>query len=228
VLGIFWSFLQPLLTMIVLTIVFSTLFGGRIENYPVYLLTGRLVFDFYAQGSKTAMNSIKSNAAIIKKVYVPKYMYTLGSVLSNFVTFGLSLVVLIMVMVATQADFTIYISLAIIPIILLFMFTLGAGLLLSTISVFFRDMEHLYGIFITLLMYGSAIFYPIDIIPENFRFLFEINPIYVIITLFRDSFYYGKIYDPKSLLFATFSAVVILILGIYLFYKYQDKFILYI
>jgi len=228
VLGIFWSFLQPLLSMIVLTIVFSTLFGGRIENYPVYLLSGRLVYEFYSGGSKTAMNSIKSNAAIIKKVYVPKYMYTLGSVLSSFVTFGISLIVLIVVMIATQANFTLYIALAVIPLILLFMFTLGAGLLLATVSVFFRDMEHLYGIFLTLLMYGSAIFYPIEIIPDNYRFLFELNPLFVIITLFRDSFYYGTMFPLKPLLYATFTSVIILITGIYFFYRYQDKFILYI
>ena len=90
VLGIFWSFLNPLLTMVVLTIIFSSIFASDIENFPVYVLVGKLVFDFFAQGSKAAMMSIIRNASIIKKVYVPKYMYSLGVVLSNFVTFALA------------------------------------------------------------------------------------------------------------------------------------------
>ena len=228
VLGIFWSFLNPLLFMIVLTLIFSVFFARDIPNFPVYLLIGRIVFDLYAQGSKAAMNSIKRNSAIIKKVYIPKYMYSLSSVLSNFVTFALSLIVLFMVMIATNAPFTIYILFAILPIVLLLMFTIGAGLILATVTVFFRDMEHLYGVFITLLMYGSAIFYPIEIVPENYRIFFELNPVYAFISLFRDSFLYGRAFEPTTLLYAAVSAIVLLVVGIVVFYKYQDKFILYI
>ncbi|MGB9979577.1 ABC transporter permease [Methanobacterium sp.] len=228
VLGIFWSFLNPLLMMVVLTVIFSTFFGSNIVNYPVYLLTGKLVFDFYAQGSKAAMLSIRKNASIIKKVYVPKYMYSLGVILSNFVTFGLSLIVLFGVMLVTNASFTIYILYAILPILLLLMLTIGAGLLLATVTVFFRDIEHLYGVFVTMLMYGSAIFYPIDIVPESYRFLFELNPVYAIISLCRDSFVYGKIFDLNTLLYVSVVSAVVFVLGILLFYKYQDKFILYI
>ena len=214
--------------MVVLTIIFQTFFAHSIANYPVYLLTGRLIFDFYAQGSKAAMLSIKKNAAIIKKIYVPKYMYSLGVILSSFVTFGLSLIVLFGVMIVTNAPFTIYILSAILPILLLLMFTIGAGLLLATVTTFFRDIEHLYGVFITMLMYGSAIFYPVDIIPESYRFLFELNPLYAIISLCRDSFLYGQMFNLNTLLYASVVSVVLFVLGILLFYKYQDKFILYV
>lgn len=228
VIGIFWSFLNPLLTMIVLTIIFSTIFRMNIANFPVYFLTGMIIFNFYAQGSNAAMTSIRRNSSIIKKIYVPKYMYSLSVVLSNFVTFSLSLIVLFGVMLATNAGFTWYILTALVPIFLLLMFTIGAGLLLATLTVFFRDVEHLYGVFITLLMYGSAIFYPASIIPQKFQIFLELNPIYAIISLCRDSFLYGKAFDPATLLFAAASAVGILVLGVALFYKYQDKFILYI
>lgn len=228
VLGIFWSFLNPLLSMVVLTIIFSTIFSGNIENFPVYFLTGRLVFDFYAQGSKGAMKSIIRNAAIIKKVYVPKYMYSLGVILSSFVTFLLSLIVLFGVMIATHVSFSIYILYAILPIFLLLMFTIGAGLLLATMTVFFRDIEHLYGVFATMLMYGSAIFYPVSIIPEKFRFLFDLNPVYGLISLCRDSFVYGQMFNIGTLLYVSMWSAGLLILGIFLFYKYQDKFILHI
>lgn len=228
VLGIFWSFLNPLLTMVVLTVIFSAFFSGNIQNYPVYILTGRLVFDFFSQGSNAAMNSITGNASIIKKVYIPKYMYSLGVVLSSFVTFLLSLIVLFLVMIATNAPFTIYMLTAVLPIILLLIFTIGAGLLLAAVNVFFRDIGHLYGVFTMLLMYGSAIFYPIEIVPESYRIFFELNPVFAFITLFRDAFLYGKPFDPVTLLFAAVSSIVILVLGIAVFYKYQDKFILYV
>ena len=228
VLGIFWSFLNPLLSMVVLTIIFSTIFNNSIENFPVYFLTGKLVFDFYSQGSKAGMMSIIKNGSIIKKVYVPKYMYSLGVVLSNFVTFALALIVLFLVMIATHANFTIYILYAILPIFLLLIFTIGAGLLLAALTVFFRDVEHLYGVFVMMLMWGSAIFYPASIIPQQYQFLFNLNPIYALISLCRDSFLYGQAFNTGTLLYASISSVVILILGIVVFYKYQDKFILHI
>lgn len=228
VLGIFWSFLNPLLTMIVLTIIFSTFFKQNIPNFPVYFLTGKLIFDLYAQGSKGAMNAILKNAAIIKKVYVPKYMYCLGSVLSSFVTFCLSLVVLFGVMLVTPTNFSICMLQAVIPIFLLIVLTIGAGLLLATLTVFFRDMKHLYGVFITMLMYGSAIFYPIQIVPQSAKIFFFLNPVYDVISLCRDSFLYGRALDPMTLLYVACFSVGIFIVGILLFYKYQDKFILYI
>lgn len=228
VLGIFWSFLNPLLTMVVLTAIFTALYKSNIQNFPVYVLVGKIIFDLYAQGTSAAMNSIKKNASIIKKVYVPKYMYTLGVVLSSFVTFALSLIILFLVMVVTNAPFTIYILYAVLPIFLLLIFTVGMGLILATVTVFFRDIEHLYGVFTMLLMYGSAIFYPITIIPDNYRFIFELNPVYAFISLCRDSFLYGQIFNLNTLLYASVMAVIALVLGIILFYKYQDKFILYV
>ena len=228
VIGIFWSFLNPLLTMIVLTVIFSTIFSMNIPNFPVYLLTGMIIFELFNKGSSGAMRSIRNNASIIKKVYVPKYMYSLGVALSELINFMLALIVLFLVMVYTGAPFTPYILTAIVPIFLLLIFTIGVGLILATVTVFFRDIEHLYGVFLTLLMYGCAIFYPVEIIPESVRFLFFYNPIFVYISMCRDSFLYGRMFDMNMLLFGIVSAVIALVLGIVLFYKYQDRFILYI
>lgn len=228
VLGIFWSFLEPLLFMIVLTIIFSTFFSRNIENYPVYLLTGRLVFMFYSQATNGSMMSIKNNAPTIKKLYVPKYIFTISQSISALVTYLLSLIVLVLVMIATGAPLTLYIALFLVPTMLLLIFNIGVGLILATINVFFRDIEHLYGVFLTLLMYGSAIFFPAEIIPANFQWLLTWNPIYAMIKLSRDIFLYGQFFDTFSLIFATVSAFGALIIGAYLFYKYQDKFILYV
>ena len=176
VLGVFWSFLEPLLTMIVLTIIFSTIFKGfGVENYPVYLLTGRLIFTFFSGGTSAAMRSIRSSANILKTVYVPKYIYSLSAILSNFVTFLLSLIVLFLVMAVTNAPFTIYIIFTSLPIMALLFFTIGAGLILATVNVFFRDLEHLYGVFLTLLMYATPIYNQPSIVHAIFIFIQDNN-----------------------------------------------------
>ncbi len=228
VLGIFWSFLEPLLFMIVLTVIFSTFFARNIENYPVYLLTGRLVFMFYAQATTGGMGSIKMNAPILKKLYVPKYIYTVAMTLSALVTFLLSLIILVLVMIATGLSFTPYIALFIVPTVLLIIFNIGVGLILATVNVFFRDIEHLYGVFLTLIMYSSAIFFPPEVIPPDFQWILTWNPVYAMISLTRDIFLYGQFFDTFTLLFATFSAIASLVIGMILFYKYQDRFILHI
>lgn len=228
VLGLFWSFLNPLLTMIVLTVIFSTLFKGRIENYPVYLLTGRLVFDLFSAGTSSAMGSIKGNAGIIKKIYVPKYMYGLGAICSEIVNFLISLIVLVLVMFATGASFSLYNFVAIIPMIFLVLLIIGAGLILASLNVFFTDIKYLYGVFTLMLMYGSAIFYPISIIPEKFILLFKLNPVYSAISCFRDCILIGQFPNFFDLGYLIIFSLGIFVIGIIVFYKLQDKFILHI
>jgi lipopolysaccharide transport system permease protein len=226
VLGIFWSFLEPLLTMILMTIIFSFLFKHSIPNFPVYYLIGRISFQLFSQATSGAMKSIIGNAGILKSVYVPKYLYALSTVLASFITFLLSLIILAAVMIATNAPFTIYIIFASIPIIVLLLLTLGVGLILATVTVFFRDVEHLYGVFVTMLMYASAVFYPASIIPQQFQFLLTINPIYGIITCIRTVILNGTIYDPFQMLYSAVFAIVTLFIGMVVFYKYQNKFLL--
>ena len=228
VLGILWSFLNPLLYMIVMTIIFGTLFSRSITNFPVFYLSGMVVFTLFSQGSSGALTSITGNAAMLNKVYIPKYMYSLSRVLSNLVTFVFSIIILVLIMIVTHAPFSIYILYAFLPVILLVMITIGAGLLLATLNVFFRDIEHLYSVFRTMLMYGSALFYPVTIVPEKFQIFFTLNPIFAIISLFRDSFYSGTPYDLFNVLYASIFSIFLLILGIVVFYKYQDKFILHL
>nr|WP_319374365.1 ABC transporter permease [uncultured Methanobacterium sp.] len=227
VLGIFWSFLEPLGSMVVLTIVFSTLFI-RIDNYPVYLLTGMLIYQFFAGGTNSAMRSMVSNASILKTIYIPKYLYSLSAILSNFITYLLSLIVLFMVMAVTNVNFTMYIIFASLPILALLMLTIGVGLIMATINVFFRDMQYLYGILLMMLMYLTPIFYPPEIVPASFRFIQTYNPLFAIIKCCRSSFLYGTLYNMQDLLFAMGSGIVALIIGIIIFYKFQDKFILYV
>ena len=225
-LGLFWSFLNPLLSMIVLTIVFSTFFGRTIENFPVYLLSGKLVFDLFANATTGAMDSIKGNSEIIKKIYVPKYMFAIGIVCSEFINFLISLVVLIAVMVVTGAPFYMSLLYSPIPLFFLLVLTMGVGLILATLTTFFTDIKYLYGVLIMLLSFMTPLFYPIEIIPEQFLFFFKINPLYAAVSSFRDIVLYGAFPQTKFLLYLIITSIFALILGIYLFYRYQDEFVI--
>ncbi|MCF6093261.1 ABC transporter permease [Microaerobacter geothermalis] len=227
-LGILWSLLNPLLNMIVITIVFSTLFGRTIENFPVYLLSGLLLFGFFSSSTTTAMKSVILSANLIKKVYIPKYIFTLSNIISNFIFFAISLIDLVLIMVVTRADITMNVIYAPIYLILLFLFSCGVSLILATITVFFRDLEYLYGVLITALMYASAIFYPEEIIPEKYQFILTLNPVYYFISGFRNVVYYGLPLELNNLLISSAIAVISMIVGILVFEKNQDKFILYI
>jgi lipopolysaccharide transport system permease protein len=225
-LGLFWSFLNPLLSMIVLTIVFSTFFGRTIENFPVYLLSGKLVFDLFANATTGAMDSIKGNSEIIKKIYVPKYMFAVGIVCSEFINFLISLIVLVAVMLATGAPFYMSLLYSPIPLFFLLLLTMGVGLILATATTFFTDIKYLYGVLIMLLSFMTPLFYPIEIIPEQFLFFFKINPLYAAVSSFRDIVLYGAFPQTKFLLYLIITSIIALIIGVYQFYKYQDEFVI--
>ena len=225
-LGLFWSFLNPLLSMIVLTIVFSQFFGGSIANFPVYLLSGKLVFDLFANATTGAMDSIKGNSEIIKKIYVPKYMFAVGIVCSEFINFLISLIVLVMVMIVTKAPFYMSLIYAPIPLFFLLILTMGVGLILATATTFFTDIKYLYGVLIMLLSFMTPLFYPITIIPQKFLFFFKINPLYSAVSCFRDIVLYGTFPQVKFLLFLIITSIISLIIGVYLFYRYQDDFVI--
>lgn len=225
-LGLFWSFLNPLLSMIVLTMVFSLIFAGSIKNFPVYLFSGKLLFDLFANTTTGAMNSIKGNAEIIKKIYVPKYMFAIGIVCSEFINFLISLIVLVLVMIVTKAPFHFALIYSPIPIFFLIILTTGVGLILATATTFFTDIRYLYGVLIMLLSFMTPLFYPISIIPKKFLFAFKLNPLYAAVSSFRDIILDGVFPHTLPLLFLIFTSIASLIIGIFVFRKYQDKFVL--
>jgi len=228
-LGILWTLIEPLLTMLVLTIVFGTFFGRDDPQYPIYILCGRLLYAFFSSGTKAGLKSISGNSSMIKKVYVPKYIYVISSVISNFITFLISLIVLVGVGAVLKVKPTAYIFQSIIPLLILFVFTLGMSLILSTLNVFFRDIEYIWSVFTMLIMYASAIFYQTDrIINTGNGWVFDINPVYMCIANFRNTILYGTAVDVGYCAVSATVAIVTLVLGIFLFCREQDKFILYI
>lgn len=226
-LGILWTLIEPILTTIVLTIVFTKLKGKTGKDYPfsVYILTGRLLYSFFSGSTKAAAKSIRANSGMIKKVYVPKYIYPLSSILSNYVIFMISMVVLVGAMIVFRVKLTIYILGAIIPLITLLVMALGVGMFLSTIAVFFRDVEYLWGVALTLIMYMSAIFYEPSQVADV-EWIFKWNPLYCIIVNFRQAVLFGEPMDMFAMIYSAVFAVAFLFIGVFTFYKKQDEFIL--
>ncbi|MDD6729233.1 MAG: ABC transporter permease [Eubacteriales bacterium] len=240
-LGILWSFIQPLLNMIVLSVVFGGIFGRHnkyIVCYPVFIFTGRLLFSFFTSSTKQAMTSFRRNAGILKKVYVPKYMYPLSSIFSNFVTFAISILCLICVWIffkvtglqgGSGLTITPYALLCFVPMFLLLVFSTGVGLILSVIAVYFRDVEYIWDVFCTLLFYMVPIIYPLQKITTDWTIaLIKINPLYSMIELFRQCVLYGQIMSPRMLLYAAVVSVATLIIGIIFFNWKSDDIIFHL
>lgn len=225
-LGILWTLLEPLLTMIVLTIVFSGFYGKSDRSFPIYVLSGRLLYSFFSSGTKAACKSIRSNASIIKKVYVPKYIYPFSTILANYLIFLISLSVLVVVSLVLGVYPTKHIFAALIPLITLFFMTIGFGMVLATMAVFFRDLEYLWEVMLMLIMYSSAIFYnPAKVIKNGYGWIIEYNPVYACIANFRNAIY-GSPIDIRSLYYSITVAMLSIVIGLFVFYKKQDKFIL--
>lgn len=226
VLGVFWTLLNPLLMMIVLSIVFSNLFKFDIENFPLYLLSGQVIFNFFNDATSNAMSAIIGNAALIKKVYVPKYMFVLSRVISSVINLLASCVALFLVMIATRAELHWTMLFAWVPILLLIGMSLGIGLFLAAITVKFRDVMHLYSVLMTVLMYLSPVIYPMSILPEWLKDAVMLNPLTNIIVMFRELVIYDTMLNPEALILAVVQTGLCLAVGIYVFYKKQDGFIL--
>jgi len=227
-LGIIWSLLEPLLTMIVLTIVFGTLFGNDSKEFPVYILTGRLLYSFFSSSTKGALKSIRKNAPMIKKVYIPKYLYPMSTILYNYVIFLISLIVLVVVAVVLGVYPTIYLLQAPIALILILILSYGCGMILATIGVFFRDMEYLWSVALMLLMYTCAIFYyPERLLKSGWAWILQYNPLYCIIAIFRAAMF-GQRLELGHLVYASAFSIISLIVGLFCFKKKQDEFILHI
>lgn len=227
-LGIIWSLLEPLLNMIVLTIVFGTILGNHEKTFPVYILSGRLLYSFFSTSTKAALTSIRKNAAMIKKVYVPKYLYTLSAVLYNYIIFLISLVVLVGVALVLGLRPTVYLFQALLALVLILMLSTGVGFIMATLGVFFRDMEYLWTVALTLIMYMCAIFYqPKRLLESGFYWILKYNPLYCIIDIMRSAVF-GNMMNMHYFLYALGFSIVTIIIGLYGFMKKQDEFILQI
>ena len=228
-LGYLWSILNPLLIMIVMTIVFSTMFSRNIDNFPVYLFCGQLLFNFMNTSTHQAIFYISGNAALLKKTYVPKYIFTVAKVTSGLVDLLFSLGALVIVLIATRAHVTWYALLFPFVLVQLYCFCIGLGLFLAQANVFFKDTQFIYNAVTTAWMYLTPIFYPLEALPGVVVWgIKHFNPMYFYIGQFRDLIYYGRMPGHLIILAGCGAALVMLVIGVWSFMRSKDKFILYI
>jgi len=228
-LGYLWSVLNPLLIMIVMAIVFSSMFRRNIEHFPVYLFTGQMMFNYMNQSTHQALGSINSNAALLKKTYIPKYIFTFSQITSALVDLFFSMGALILIIIVTGLGFSWTNLLFPFVLIQLYVFCLGLGMFLAQANVFFRDIQYIYNAVTTAWTYLTPIFYPMESLPENIQwFIKHFNPMYFYVGQFRDIMYYQKIPGPKILFAGCVTSVLMLAIGLRSFIRNQDRFILYI
>ena len=223
-----WSVLSPLLTLLVMRLVFTQFFGRSMPHYTTYLFCGNLVFTFFNQSTTQGMSSLMNNASIFTKVNVPKYLFLISRNVQCLINFGLTLCVFFIFCIFDRITFTWRFLLLLYPIICLVVFNIGVGLILSALYVFFRDMEYLWSVFTLLLMYMSAIFYTIDGYSPAVQRLFLLNPVYVIIKYFRVIVIESSVLSLEYHLLMAAYALIAFVIGALMYKKYNHKFLYYV
>lgn len=237
-LGLLWSVLNPLLMAIVISIVFQNFFRIGEPNFAVYYLTGSLIFNFMNEATSSAMVSIVGNAPLIKKVYIPKYIFPLEKVMFAFVNMLFSMIALVIMMGATkigligvpsELHITWTVLLFFIPMLYTLVFSLGLGLILAAINVYFRDVGHLYSVWTMAWMYLTPVIYPMNMVEGSWVMnVIQLNPMYYFVTYFREVMMRGTVPGLKMNLLCMGISLLFLVLGLWVFKKKQDRFILFI
>jgi|MudIll2142460700_1097286.scaffolds.fasta_scaffold38406_2 ABC-type polysaccharide/polyol phosphate export permease len=228
VLGFAWVMLNPLFMMLILSLVFSALFKVTVENYTAYVLSGIIFWHFFSQGTSLALLGFTGNSDLLKKVYIPKVVFPLSVIISALINFILSLIPLFAILLITGTGISYYILLLPVGIMLLFIFSFGVSLILSTITVFFKDMIYIYGVLLMAWMYLTPVFYPPTIIPEQYRPLFSLNPLYHFIELFRGCLYLDSPLMYEHLIYGLVFSALALLAGWAFYHRYKDRIVYYL
>ena len=227
ILGILWSVLHPLLMVIVITIVFSTMLGKGIDNYPVYLISGRCLFFFFTGAIGSSMGVIKGNQNILKKTGAPKHIFVLGTIISEFIDFLIQFMLLIFIMLATNAPFHFStMPFAIFPVVCTVFMVIGFSFIMSILATYYTDIKHLWGVIRQILMYASALYFVMENIPEPFYSYLILNPVFWAVNQFRCFMVFGTFPDLINMFNLLTFSLIVLVLGIIVFKKYEDRVIL--
>ncbi len=228
ILGMLWSILSPLFTLLVLKIVFTQFFGQATQHYTIYLFCGILLFNFFSESTSQGMSALLGNASIFTKINVPKYLFLFSKNVQTLINFGLTFLIFLGFCVLDDITFTWKFVFLVYPILMLVVFNLGMGLILSAFLVFFRDIQYLWGIATRMLMYLSAIFYTVDAFPEKIQNIFMCNPLYLFITYFRAIVIHATIPGWEMHLYIFLHVAGVLSLGCYMYKKYNTRFLYYV
>lgn len=227
-LGVLWSLLSPMLTLLVMRLVFTHFFGRDIPHYTTYLFCGNIIFAYFADASSGGMTSLLDNSPIFSKINVPKHLFLFSRNVSSLINFSLTFLIFIIFALIDGVSITPTFLMLFFPIACLIIFNVGVGLILSALYVFFRDMQYLWGIFTQLLMYVSAIFYSVSELPSALRGAFYANPVFVYITYFRTVVLEGAIPSLELHALAIIYALLAFALGALIYKRYNHKFLYYV
>lgn len=216
-LGVVWTLLNPILTMLVLTLVFSSLFRFDVEHYAVYILSGHTAWLFFASATSSSMGEMVWSGGLFQRIYVPKLVFPVASVGASLINLLISMIPLMLIAAVTGVRITPAVLVLPLSILLLAAFALGLGLLLATAAVYFADMLPVYDVALTLWMYATPIIYPIEIIPPNWLWLFRLNPLYHFVRLFRMPLYEGIVPEWQTWAIGAGFALAALALGALVF-----------
>lgn len=226
-LGFAWTVLNPLLAMVIFTMVFSRIFSNR-PNYSLYVFTALLGWNLFSLGTSRGLDSVVLNGPIIRKVFVPKAIFPVATVVSQVVNFVFTLVPLFLLMAAVGAGFSLHLLWLPIPLVSLTCFALGIALLFGTFNVFFRDVKYFYEAGLLAWFYATPIFYPPEIIPEKFKLLLYMNPMYALLESLRAPVYLGAAPPIGMMIFGLALSLVTLAIGWIVFHRFESRFIHYV
>lgn len=221
-LGIVWSVLNPLLNMVVMSLIFSYMFRRSIDNFPVYYIIGQTVYGLFSEATRSAMTALVDNKMLIMRTKLPKQTFILSRIYTAFVNFLYTLIPLVIILLFFRIHIGWKAILILGDIILLMFFSIGIGYVLAVMYVFFADIKHLYGIVLTILMYMSAIFYPADSLPEFMKIVVSFNPIYLAIDIARNVIQYNLFPYYTEWIKLGIYAVVALGFGVFLYRKNEN------
>ena len=228
VLGMLWSALNPLLTLLIMKIIFTRFYGRNMPFYTTYLFAGNLVFSYFKEATSGGMSALMSNAHIFTKINVPKYLFVLTKNVSAVINFGITLVVFFIFAAIDGITFHWRFFALIYPVVTITCFNVGVGMILSALFVFFRDIQYIYDVFTMLLMYLSAIFYFVNDFPEKIQRLFLLNPVYCNIKYIRTIVLDGHLPSPEFHGLLMLYAVAALVFGAIIYKTQNPKFLYYV
>ena len=227
VLGMAWSVLSPLCQLLVMMVVFKNLFGRSVNHYVIYMFAGNIIWSYFNESTNQGMSSLMNNAAVISKINVPKYLFLLSQNVSALINFGLTIGIFFMFCLIDHIDFTPAMFMLPDSVCCLVIMNVGIGMVLSALFVFFRDIQYLYRIFLTILNYLCAIFYTLDHFSPQMQRLFLLNPVYANIRYWRIIVLEGKIPSLQYHVLLLFYALLFLGIGAFFYKKYNHRFIYY-
>ncbi len=224
VLGIAWTMLNPLLTMLVMTVVFSSIFRFEIPHYSVYVLAGLIFWNFFSFTTRQGMADMLASGDLLRRIYIPRTIFVVSGALTGLVNLAISLIPMALIMLITRSPLSWAVLILPVSILIVSLFAFGVALILASSAMFFPDISPMYDVLLVILMYATPVMYPVAIIPEAWRWLVNLNPLTHLLLLFRQPIFEGSLPTLVEFGIAAGISVITLLLGWVLFTRKADEY----